>query len=492
MSNPFRLTSEASYSLILVIIFIGTFAGNYNLVSLNVALPGFVTVFNVSMQHVQWIVTAFNLAAGVVIPVANFVIQRFGIKQTFIYTLTGISISSLLCSMSWGIESLIAFRVIQGLFCGLLQPISLAMIYMLFPKEKQAFALSIWSFATVFATSIGPTLSGWLLMYNWHYIFLVTVPIGTLIIIIAIICLPRVAAVHTETLDWIGLISVTIGSFCLLLFFGNMSTWSFLSLQAQLTLWVGLIGITFFVIWQFRTAKPLLHLRLILNPIFAISLLISICITFGLYAGVYFVPFYLVEIKHLSTFHAGLVFMPAAVLLSCATLLNSFFYRYVTPAKLLLIGGTLLLATTYVLSELTLATSIVFVIMILAVRNFGTGISINPSTTISMSVIPKAYVASASTIITWLRQVMSAVVLGINTSIFNYSLNKNLLHYDYNASTSNARQIFEIAYLQSINDALKIAVYIMALTIPLTLVIIVIQAYQHRKEELVATIARKT
>lgn len=474
--------------MILFIIFIGTFAGNYNLVSLNVALPGFVNVFDASIQQVQWIVTAFNLAAGVVIPVANFVIIRFGIKQSFITILVGISLSSLSCSLSWGIESLITFRVIQGLFCGLLQPISLAMIYMLFPKEKQAFALSIWSFATVFATSIGPTLSGWLLMYNWHYIFLVTVPVSLIIIVVAIICLPKVQAVTTETLDWVGLISVTIGSFCLLLFFGNMSTWPFSSFPAQLTLWIGLIGIIFFVFWQFRTDKPLLHLRLVLNPIFAISLLISICITFGLYAGVYFVPFYLVEIKHLSTFHTGLIFMPAAVLLSCATLLNSYFYRFLSPAKLLLIGSTVILTTTYVLSELTLVSGIVFIIIVLALRNFGTGISINPSTMISMSVISKAHISSASTIITWLRQVMSAVVLGINTSMFNYSFNRNLSSAGYDPLAPKAREVYELAYLQSINSALKIAVYIMALTIPLTLIIIALQVVKQRKN-LVASIA---
>ena len=299
MLNPFRLKEDANYRLILFIIFFGTFAGNYNLVSLNVALPGFVDVFDVSIQQVQWIVTAFNLAAGVVIPVANFIIQRFGLKQTFIVILVGICITSLLCSISWGIDSLVVFRVVQGLFCGLLQPISLAMIYILFPKKKQAFALSIWSFSTVLATSIGPTLSGWLLTYNWHYIFLVTVPISLIIIVLAIISLPVGQRNVSETLDWLGLVSITIGSFCLLLFFGNMSSWAFTSFAAQLTLWLGLLGIVFFVTWQFRTKKPLLDLRLVLNPIFAISLLISICITFGLYAGVYFIPFYLVEIKHL-------------------------------------------------------------------------------------------------------------------------------------------------------------------------------------------------
>jgi MFS family permease len=156
------LSAKQSFWPALATLFFGSFVGMYHVVSLNVSLSGFIDIFQTDLGKVQWIVTGFSLACGVIAPVSGYAGDRFGGKQVFLFCLSGITITSVLCAFSWNIYALIAFRILQGIFCGLIQPVSLAMIYRTVPTEKQPIAVSIWSFSTILGTALAPSVSGWL------------------------------------------------------------------------------------------------------------------------------------------------------------------------------------------------------------------------------------------------------------------------------------------------------------------------------------------
>ena len=94
--------------------------------------------------------TGFTLATGIIAPLSGYLGNRFGTRELFLFSIVGLIITSLFCAISWNMGSLIVFRILQGVFCGIIQPVTLTIIYQMLPVEKQTFALGLWSASSAF------------------------------------------------------------------------------------------------------------------------------------------------------------------------------------------------------------------------------------------------------------------------------------------------------------------------------------------------------
>ncbi|MBP1994469.1 DHA2 family efflux MFS transporter permease subunit [Paenibacillus eucommiae] len=450
----------------LTILFLGSFVGMYHIASLNISLPAFISIFGTDLHTAQWLVSGFTLASGVIAPVSGYAGDRFGNKNLFLLALAGITISSFLSGLAWNIYALIVFRVIQGVFCGLIQVVSLAMIYQMIPREKQPFAVSIWSFATVLGTAVSPTISGWLLGYHWQWMFLVTVPLGLIVWLVGWRVLPVVSSSSHLKLDSLGLALAVTGSLSLLLLFGNFHQWGISSPTTWFTLLLSLTSGLWFVLHVLKSKQPLLELRLFKSRAFTMSLCISLIFSVGLYTGIYFVPLYLQEVKGLTPYEVGLVFIPAAVLLTAGTFVAGRFYNKPGPVALITAGSMFMVCTMFQFSYLKADTSLLFIIILLALRNFGTGLSMSPLTNIGMMNIPRELSSHASALINWLRQVFSAIVIGLFTSIYYRRYDVHLAQLMEGADRREA-SFHSAAYILGINDVFLIASITVCLVIPM-------------------------
>ncbi|PWV97321.1 EmrB/QacA subfamily drug resistance transporter [Paenibacillus cellulosilyticus] len=445
---------------VLAAIFLGSFAGMYHVVSLNVSLPGFIDIFDTELRIVQWMLTGFTLASGIIVPVSGFAMDRFGCKRLFLLAIGGVTVSSILCALAWNVQTLIAFRIIQGLFCGLIQPVSLALIYRSIKPERQAFALSVWSFSTVLGTTIGPTLSGFLQSVDWHLIFLVTAPVGVVAWAAGYAVLPQDRGNAQAKLDWLGLLLATVGSLLLLLLFGNMSHWGWHSPLTWSLLVAGTACFALFIVQALQSEHPLLQLGLLRNARFALSLTASLIMSFALYSVVYFLPLFLVEMKGLTPFQTGLIFLPAAGCLTAATFASGRWYSRLGPVKLMIAGGSILFITTYYFSGIHAGTSLTAIVVWLAIRNMGTGLAMTPATNASMSSVPQESLGHASAMLNWLRQVFNAMALGICTSLFYSRL-----------AVHQAEQPYKEAYVHSMHDVFLLSSFIVACAIPVSMLL---------------------
>ncbi|BBH23571.1 hypothetical protein Back11_49160 [Paenibacillus baekrokdamisoli] len=464
-------TARKSIWPALITLFFGSFVGVYPVVSLNVSLHGFIGIFHTELITVQWIVTGFTLAAGVIAPVSGYAGDRFGGKRLFIFSLVGITASSILCALAWNIYALIAFRILQGLFCGLISPVALAMIYQTVPSDKQPFAVSIWSFSTVLGTALAPSISGWLQDYDWHWIFLVTVPLGIAVIIAALRILPSDHLLRRAKLDVIGLILAAAGSLSLLLLFGNMHQWGWQAAPTWVCLIIGVTCGIGFVIHELRTESPLLQLRLFRSAMFTASLSISLILSVALYAGIYFIPLYLSEMQGLSSFQVGILFLPAAFCLTCATFFSGQFYTKLGPATLIIAGGLILILTTYHFSHLHPTSTLFSIMLWLSIRNIGTGLAMTPATNAGMIAIPRELSGHASALINWIRQVFSAMTLSLLTSFFYMRLDIHQSHLLKDEASKGASWIHKTAYTLSVNNVFLISSLLIALALPLALIL---------------------
>ncbi|WNS44004.1 MFS transporter [Paenibacillus sp. MMS20-IR301] len=149
--------------------------------AMNVAIPNLARDFGVSFDTLQWVITGYLLAMSVTIPLAGWFSDRFGAAKAYSIAVMLFVFGSLICTAAQNAEQLIAFRVLQGLGGGMVQPIGMAMVFRLAPADKKGQVMGMLGIPMLLAPASGPVLSGWLIeSVSWHWIFLINLPLGVL------------------------------------------------------------------------------------------------------------------------------------------------------------------------------------------------------------------------------------------------------------------------------------------------------------------------
>lgn len=190
---------------ILLTIAAGMFLVILDSTAMNVVIPKLVQSFDTTLSIVQWVITAYTLAMSAVIPLAGWSSDRFSAKRVFISSIILFVLASVLCSFAQTPEQLIIFRIIQGLGGGMVAPIGIATVFRISPPDKRGTVMGILGIPMLLAPILGPILSGWLIEYmNWHWIFLINIPVGIIALLMASRYLPSSKPVHEMKLDVLG------------------------------------------------------------------------------------------------------------------------------------------------------------------------------------------------------------------------------------------------------------------------------------------------
>ncbi|MFY4776556.1 MDR family MFS transporter [Metabacillus sp. RGM 3146] len=458
-----------SFAFVILAIFLGNFIAQLNSGTVNVALPSIMHDLHSDINSVQWIITGFLLAIGTIAPVSGYLGNKAGNKRLYVSALVGLTIFSALCCISWNIGSLIAFRILQGMCSGLIQVSTMTIIYQSVQKEKQAMAVSLWTISIMVAPAIGPTIGGLITSYwGWKTLFLSNVPIGIIAVLCAVIFLPGRRESKAIQLDKTGLITVVIGNVSLLMYFTKGASLGWLSLPALGILFLGIGGIAGFIWRELSAKEPLLNIRVLKYPKYALGTICSCLISIGLYSSVFLIPLFMEEAQGQTSFTVGLVMLPGALMMIVVTMITGRLQAKIDPAWFALLGAVLLSAATWEFSHLTKVSSAAFVTVWMIVRYIGVGLAMSPVTGIAMSVIPKEYVGHASAISNWLRQAVSALSIAIFSSILAV---RTEAHLSKLSSSKIGEDLKQSAFLFASNDTFLVATIVLIMTIPLALIL---------------------
>ncbi len=460
------------YTFILTALVIGSFISIYQSVSLNVSLPGFMDIFDTDLTTVQWLMTGFTLATGLIAPLCGYLGNRFGTRELFLFSVAGLIISSLLCAVAWNIGSLIVFRVVQGVFCGVIQPVTLMIIYQMLPEHKRSMALGLWSASSVLGPALAPTISGWLQSWNWPMIFLIMIPFGVIAWIFGWMSLEKRTDYQKSAFDGIGMIGIVFGSLALLVLFSNLYQWGILSGKSVICLIIGIFFLSHFIWRELRMKEPLLELRLFTNKTFVLSLITSLILISSLFTGIYFIPLYLLEVHQMTPTEVGILLLPPALSMAVATTVSAKYYERVGPRPLILIGTLFLVIATWEFSRLTVDSTPGFVMLWMTFRYIGLGLSMTSTINAGMSAVPSNLSGDASSLINWARQVTGAMSIGIFTSFFYTRM-------DFYGSIDGLSP--EI-YVKGLNDVFILATILTCLSIPFSLLLNGRLGYKKRSE----------
>ncbi len=283
----------------------------------NVAVPSIMGAFGVGQDLAQWASTAF-LATMVASQLLNtWMVAAFGQRLAFNLTLLLFTLGAVVSSLSPTIEVLIVGRVMQGMSAGMIQPLVMATIITVFPANKRGFAMGLYGMGVTLAPSFGPLVGGITIdAISWRHIFLAPLPLVAIAFAMGSVLMPsKKFSRHLPAFDWTGFILLATALICLMAGIGNGQRWGW---ESDGILWLFSIGLTAtaaFIFAQSRTAQPLLNLTLFLNPRFAAAMVIAFVFGAGNFASNYAIPVFTQTVQGFSATNAGLVLLPAGILL---------------------------------------------------------------------------------------------------------------------------------------------------------------------------------
>jgi DHA2 family multidrug resistance protein len=396
--------------LVLASVMVGTFMAVLDATVVNVALPKLMATFGVSVDTVEWILTAYLLIFGVMLPSSGWFADHMGYKKIFIFALFLFTLGSFLSSLAWSFNILIAFRVIQGAGAGFLMPVGMAIIMREFPPEKRGVALGFWAISASASVSLGPTIGGYLIdNYSWHTIFDVNVPIGLAGILASSIILREYKSEDTRSFDIIGFLSLATFLTALLLALSNgNSAWNTGGWTSNFILTCfafSAIGLVVFIMAEFTVKHPLIELGLFRNFNFSVSNLILFIFGLGMFGSNFLLPIYLQNSLGYTPLQAGLVFLPVGILLGITSPIAGVITDKFSAKVPVIVGLSLMAFTLYKFSFLSLFSMHAQIMLPLYIRGVAMALIFSPLTTIAISEISNQKMAQASGLINVIRQV---------------------------------------------------------------------------------------
>jgi EmrB/QacA subfamily drug resistance transporter len=349
----------------------------------NVALDALSSEFGAPLSTTQWVITGYLLAVALVIPITGWTMDRFGSKPTWIAAVTFFVLGSALCAAAWSIESLIVFRILQGLGGGMLMPAGQAMLARAAGPHRMGRAMAIIGIPILLGPIFGPMIGGLLVEYtSWQWIFIVNVPVGILAVVLAVWKLHSGDAVEkVGRLDWLGLVLLS-GSLVGLLYGLSQAASQGGFGDASVLGWLigGGVGLALYV-WHslVRGADSIIDVRLLANRLFASSTFTVFLVAIGLFGGMLLLPLYYQTVRGDGAFNAGLLLAPqglgAVVAVAVAgRLTDRIGAGYVVP-----VGVVLALIGTFPFTQIAADSSYVWLSVALFVRGVGLGSVMMPT-----------------------------------------------------------------------------------------------------------------
>lgn len=415
--------------LIASVVVLGSLMSILDTTVVNVAINSIARGFHTSLSTIQWVSTAYTLALATVIPLTGWAADRFGTKRLYFWSIAVFLVGSALSGIAWNAESLIVFRVVQGLGGGMLMPAGMTILTHAAGPQRVGRVMSFLGIPMLLGPIFGPVLGGWLVdAFSWRWVFYVNLPIGVVAMAMCRRFMERDVPQPHFRLDWLGFAMLMPGLTAVI--FGLASTnaaGGFLHLRVLGPVCAGVAALTVFVLHSLRAPYALIDLRLFTNRTFAAcsgTLFLGIVAVFG---GLLLLPLYLQVVRGESAMSTGLLLAPqglgAVVGMPVAGwLADQTGIGRIVPVGLATIGLAFL-----GLTQLQVDTSYVLFGVDLFIMGIGMGVTMVPMFSGAMQSLRKADVARASTSVNITQQVAAAIGTAVLSILLAHELSGHLL-----------------------------------------------------------------
>ncbi|MGA9876650.1 MAG: MFS transporter [Solirubrobacteraceae bacterium] len=385
----------------------------------SVALPSIHRDLGASIQSLEWTVNAYVLSYAVLLLTGAALGDRFGRKRMFVLGLSLFTLASAAAALSPTTELLIAARAVQGAGAAIVTPLTLTLLADAFPAERRGIALGVWSGISGIAVAIGPLVGGAVVQgISWHWIFWLNVPIGLILVPVAVRRLAESRGPY-GTLDLPGLLLGGVGAFGIVFGLVRSQSLGWTSPTILASLLGGALALAAFVVWERRAPEPMLPMSFFAKRSFAVTNVVSLSMYFGMFGSIFFLSQYMQDVLGNTPLQAGLKLLVwTGATMIVAPLAGIFSERY--GSRPFMVAGLTLQAIALGWLAAILSTSLPYTHMLIPFVFAGAGMALvfAPSANAVLSSVRVDQAGQASGANNAIREVGGVLGVAILASVF--------------------------------------------------------------------------
>jgi DHA2 family multidrug resistance protein len=308
-------------------------------------------------DEISWVQTGYLMAELVMIPFAAFLAQALSTRWLFALSAGLFTISSALCGLAWDIDSMIAFRALQGFVGGAMVPTVFATGFAMFEGKQRAMIPAILGMVSVLAPTLGPTVGGWITdVAGWRWIFYINIAPGLIVTFLAIrfirVDVPKLSMLRQIDYSHLAAMAVFLGGLEYVLEEGPRHDW-FGDPAIATAAWVSLVAFGLFLERSFFSAGPIVKLTPFRRPTFAFACVFNLVIGFGLYASTYLIPVFLGRVRGYTSLEIGTTVFVTGIAQILSTVIAARASQTVDQRIIITIGLTLFATSLWWTAHLT-------------------------------------------------------------------------------------------------------------------------------------------
>src|SRR5580698_9986467 len=381
-ADTFTLTPELRQTSTIVVL--GSVMSILDTTIVAVALATLARDFHVSIATIQWVATGYLLALALVTPVTGWAVDRFGAKSIWMYSTGLFVLGSCLCGLAWSADSLIAFRVIQGIGGGMLLPVGQSILARAAGPRRMGRVMSIIGVPLVLGPIMGPVIGGLIVSnFSWRWIFYINLPIGIVTLILSSRWLPKwdTDERFPASFDTLGFCLLSPGLAALVFSLAEVgTTGSFTSTSVLISFVLGVVLMAGFIVHALHIKNPLLELHLFKDRSYSIANICIFMLGFTLFGSMFLLPLYYQIARGQEAWVAGLLMAPQGIGAACIMRWAGSITDRVGPRRIVPCGILLMAAATIPFAFVTSSTSEVLLAGTLFLRGIGLGVTMMPVT----------------------------------------------------------------------------------------------------------------
>jgi EmrB/QacA subfamily drug resistance transporter len=396
----------------------GAFVAILNQTLMATATPRIMRAFDLSENTGQWLTTIFMLVNGVMIPVTAFLIETFTTRRLFFAAMSLFIAGTVVCAIAPDFPVLLGGRVVQASGAGILIPLTMTVIFRVFPPDKRGFAMGTVGLVISFAPAIGPTFSGWVVEnYPWRSMFLAMIPIALLDMALAHRVLKNVTYQTFPRVDVPSIVLSVFGFGGLLFGFSAAGNVGWSSPRVLIALALGAGTLTVFILRQLRLPEPILEFRVFLNRTFTVATVIGMLAFMALIGAETILPIYMQNMAGFTALESGRVIMPGALLMGIMSPIAGRIFDRIGARLLAIVGLSIVTVTTLFFTQLGTETSLTYITIAFGIRMFGISMVMMPVTTAGLNALRSDLIPHGTAMNNTMRQVAASIGTAILVTV---------------------------------------------------------------------------
>ncbi|WP_287031388.1 DHA2 family efflux MFS transporter permease subunit [Pseudomonas sp. UBA6310] len=392
-------------------------------------------------DETAWVQTSYLIAEIVVIPLSGWLSRVFSTRWLFCASAIGFTLTSLLCGLAWNIQSMIAFRALQGFLGGSMIPMVFTSAFIFFSGKQKVIAASTIGAIASLAPTLGPVIGSWITeVSSWHWLFYINLVPG-IFVAVAVPMLVRIDKPDLSLLrgaDYASMAFMAIFLGCLEYTLEEGPRWNWFSDSTIVaTAWISALAALAFVSRSLIVSNPIVDLRALKERNFALGCFFSFVTGIGLFATIYLTPLFLGRVRGYSALDIGLAVFSTGLFQVMSIPLYAFLANRIDLRWILMAGLALFAVSMWDFSPITHDWGARELLLPQALRGIAQQLAVPPAVTLTLGALAPTRLKHASGLFNLMRNLGGAIGIAACATLLNDRTNLHFTRLAEHLNRSN-------------------------------------------------------